>query len=165
MQDAAALRPIRFQFANSSPRRISLPADEIATSRKAQASTRPATCRRGRIDPSAPKAGSRSIQNNNSLQYPVSSLAHSVLGLLLWISILIYPLFDSYWLSCKIDQITCILRRVNIFGYWAGLTTDPSNVRRVGSLTGGAWICRPFWCRIEPSDMDSYDNAAQPTRR
>jgi hypothetical protein len=108
-----------------------LPLDEIATSRKAQASTRPATCRRGRIDPSAPKAGSRSIQNSNSLQYPVSSFAHSVLVFLSWTSILIHTLFDSYWVSCKINQITYILRCVNIFGYWADYH-DPSNVRRAG---------------------------------
>ena len=38
MQAAAALQPIRFQFANSSPRLLSLPVDEIATSRKAHAS-------------------------------------------------------------------------------------------------------------------------------
>src|ERR1035438_5803869 len=88
---AAALRSTRFQTANSSPRFLSLPVDEIATRRKAQASISPPNCLRGRIDPSAPKAGSRSIQNSNSLQSPASSRIQPVLALLPWNNIP-YPL-------------------------------------------------------------------------
>src|SRR5271157_2496537 len=99
---AAALLPIRFQFANSSPRLLSLPADEIATSRKAHASINPAICPRGRIEPSAPKASSRSIQNNNSLQHPARSFTQPVLALLPWNSISTCFLYAPHSVHCKI---------------------------------------------------------------
>jgi hypothetical protein len=73
MQRTAAGQLIRFQATNSSPKFLSLPREEIATSRKPKSSRSPAAWRLGAVDARAENAGKSSIQKRTSLQHPQTS--------------------------------------------------------------------------------------------